>query len=46
MESELESIKVPLSYMEEFYNLQVHLDLVKRKIQQRASSLSAKKPQR
>ncbi len=37
MESELESIKVPLSYMEEFYNLRLHLELVKRKIEQRAS---------
>ncbi len=36
MESELETIKVPLSYMEEFYNLQLHLELVKRKIEQRA----------
>lgn len=44
MESELETIKVPLSYMEEFYNLQVHLDLVKRKIQRRASQFDNKKP--
>ncbi|MBL4886386.1 MAG: ABC transporter substrate-binding protein [Planctomycetaceae bacterium] len=36
MESELETIKVPLSFMEEFYNLQVHLELVKKKIQRRA----------
>lgn len=39
MESELETIKVPLSYMEEFYNLRLHLELVKRKIEQRADQL-------
>ncbi len=39
MESELETIKVPLSYMEEFYNLRLHLELVKRKIEQRANQL-------
>jgi len=39
MESELETIKVPLSYMEEFYNLRLHLELVKRKIEQRAAQI-------
>ena len=32
METELASLEVPLSYMQEFYNLHLHLDLVKRRI--------------
>lgn len=32
MEQELEQINVPLSYMEEFYNLRVHIDLIHRRV--------------
>ncbi|MFG0335144.1 MAG: C4-dicarboxylate ABC transporter substrate-binding protein, partial [Maioricimonas sp. JB049] len=33
MQQELEEIKVPLSYMEEFYNLRLHIDLVRRRLE-------------
>lgn len=32
MEGELIGVKVPLSYMEEFYNLRMHIDLVQRRL--------------
>lgn len=32
MESELSELDVPLSYMQEFYNLHLHIDLVKRRL--------------
>lgn len=34
MQRELEEISVPLSYMEEFYNLRLHIDLVRRRLEQ------------
>lgn len=34
MDEELREINVPLSYMEEFYNLRLHLELVSRRVQQ------------
>lgn len=34
MDEELQEISVPLSYMEEFYNLRLHLELVSRRVQQ------------
>ncbi|QDU38658.1 hypothetical protein Mal4_29880 [Maioricimonas rarisocia] len=33
MQQELEEISVPLSYMEEFYNLRLHIDLVRRRLE-------------
>jgi TRAP transporter TAXI family solute receptor len=38
MENELIDVKVPLSYMEEFYNLRLHLDLVQRRLADRTTS--------
>ena len=35
IERELEEVTVPLSYMEEFYHLRLHIDLVKRQVEQR-----------
>jgi hypothetical protein len=35
VERELEEVTVPLSYMEEFYHLRLHIDLVKRRLEQR-----------
>lgn len=35
VERELERVSVPLSYMEEFYNLRLHIDLVLRRIEER-----------
>jgi TRAP transporter TAXI family solute receptor len=35
MERELEEVTVPLSYMEEFYHLRMHIDLVKRRLEER-----------
>jgi hypothetical protein len=32
MERELEQVSVPLSYMEEFYHLRLHIDLIKRRL--------------
>jgi len=34
MESELSELDVPLSYMQEFYNLHLHIDLVKRRLKE------------
>ena len=34
MEAELSELDVPLSYMQEFYNLHLHIDLVKRRLKQ------------
>jgi TRAP transporter TAXI family solute receptor len=34
VERELEEVTVPLSYMEEFYHLRLHIDLVKRRLEQ------------
>lgn len=34
MEAELDTVAVPLSYMQEFYDLRLHLDLVKRRLQE------------
>ncbi len=45
MERELETVNVPLSYMEEFYNLRLHIDLVKRRlISQRGAQDSSTEP--
>ena len=41
MESELIDVKVPLSYMEEFYNLRLHLDLVQRRLAEQPQSIDA-----
>ncbi|MCA9089097.1 MAG: ABC transporter substrate-binding protein [Planctomycetaceae bacterium] len=38
IEQELQEVSVPLSYMEEFYNLRLHIDLVRRRLQ--SASLS------
>lgn len=35
VERELEEVTVPLSYMEEFYNLHLHIDLIKRRLARR-----------
>ncbi len=35
VERELQEVTVPLSYMEEFYNLHLHIDLVKRRLARR-----------
>ncbi len=35
---ELEDVSVPLSYMEEFYHLRLHVDLVKRQLEERHAS--------
>ncbi|MBB01989.1 MAG: TAXI family TRAP transporter solute-binding subunit [Rubinisphaera brasiliensis] len=35
MQNELKEVKVPLSYMEEFYNLHMHIELVKRRLSRR-----------
>lgn len=35
VERELGEVTVPLSYMEEFYHLRLHIDLVKRRLEQR-----------
>lgn len=35
IERELDEVTVPLSYMEEFYHLRLHIDLVKRRLEQR-----------
>ena len=32
MDRELAAVSLPLSYMEEFYNLRLHIDLVKRRL--------------
>ena len=32
MEQELAELEVPLSYMQELYNLQLHIDLVRRRL--------------
>jgi TRAP transporter TAXI family solute receptor len=45
IERELEEVNVPLSYMEEFYHLRLHIDLVQRRLaeqQQRTRQLSEK----
>ncbi len=41
MECELQEIKVPLSYMEEFYNLRLHLNLVSRRVYEQTSQRAA-----
>jgi hypothetical protein len=41
MERELEEITIPLAYMEEFYNLHLHIDLVKRRVAGRLASGSS-----
>lgn len=41
MGHELEEMKVPLSYMEEFYNLRLHIDLVQRNLR---DSISTEQP--
>lgn len=41
METELREINVPLSYMEEFYNLRQHIELVSRRVSQQQSSRAA-----
>ncbi len=35
MERELVEVNVPLSYMEEFYSLRLHIDLIKRRLELR-----------
>jgi len=35
MQDELKQVKVPLSYMEEFYNLHMHIELVRGRLQKR-----------
>lgn len=35
MEKEIGEVKVPLAYMEEFYNLRLHADFVRRRIEER-----------
>jgi hypothetical protein len=42
MEHELEEVNVPLAYMEEFYHLRLHLDLVRRKLERHQRDESAK----
>lgn len=41
MERELEEVNVPLSYMEEFYNLRLHIDLVKRRLTDQRDEISS-----
>ncbi len=41
MERELNEVTVPLSYMEEFYNLRLHIDLVQRRLLERVSEQKA-----
>lgn len=41
IEMELQEIKVPLSYMEEFYNLRLHLDLVSRRVNEQRPARAA-----
>ena len=41
IESELQEIKVPLSYMEEFYNLRLHLDLISQRLDEKRISRAA-----
>ena len=41
VERELDEVSVPLSYMEEFYHLRLHIDLVKRRLEQRQAERAA-----
>ena len=41
IEAELREINVPLSHMEEFYNLRLHLELVSRRVNERRLSRAA-----
>ncbi len=41
MEAELQEIQVPLSYMEEFYNLRLHLELVNRRVNEQRPAQAA-----
>ena len=41
IEAELREIKVPLSYMEEFYNLRLHLELISRRVDEQCASRAA-----
>ena len=41
IETELREIKVPLSYMEEFYNLRLHLELISRRVDEQCASRAA-----
>lgn len=41
MQKELNDISVPLSYMEEFYNLRLHIDLVRRSLVEHAAATAA-----
>ena len=43
MEHELEGVNVPLSYMEEFYHLRLHIDLIMRRIEERLVASDAEK---
>jgi uncharacterized protein len=38
LESELATVKVPLSYMQEFYNLRLHADFVRRRLEERVGA--------
>ena len=38
VEQELADVSVPLSYMEEFYHLRLHIDLVKRRLEEQLSA--------
>jgi hypothetical protein len=35
LEKEIAAVRVPLSYMEEYYHLRLHADLIRRGIQER-----------
>lgn len=45
MERELEQVSVPLSYMQEFYQLRLHLDLVQRRVARYGADQAKAQPQ-
>jgi TRAP-type uncharacterized transport system substrate-binding protein len=45
MKSELERVNVPLSYMQEFYHLRLHLDLVQQGLDERSRDQAVKQAQ-